>query len=123
MEKGAGHEEDKMLSSIAADLEHATSASPELVARCNALAVAVDRFNISDANRPIAITEAYKRTWREVEAFVPRSIADVLAKCHAGALYYGEGIPKEGEEVHASDRIVLQMIADLERLAGKGGAA
>jgi hypothetical protein len=76
--------EDELLASIAADLEHATSPSPALA---DALAVAVDRFNISGANRPIASAEAYHRTWREVEAFAPRSIPDVLAKCYAANLH------------------------------------
>ena len=57
-----------------------------------------------------------EKIFAKIEAFVPRSIADVLAKCRAGASNYGEGIAKKGEDLYASDRILLQMIADLERL-------
>jgi hypothetical protein len=39
-----------------------------------------------------------------------------LAKCRAGEVNYGEGIAKEGEELYASDHILQQMLADLDRL-------
>jgi hypothetical protein len=40
----------------------------------------------------------------------------VLAKCRAGEVNYGEGNAKEGEELYASDHILQQMLADLDRL-------
>jgi hypothetical protein len=114
---------DEMLASIAADLEHVTTASPELVALASEHAAVVDRYNKGDGKDGGALTKQIKRMFAKIEAFVPHSIADVLVKCHVGETNYGEGIPKKGEEMYASDRILLQMIADLEHLAGKGGAS
>jgi hypothetical protein len=81
----------------------------------------VERFCNTPGDGPNAITEANDRIWAKIEAFAPRSIADVLAKCDAGEIYFGEDIPKKGE--YAVDHILLLMLSDLERLARKGGAA
>jgi hypothetical protein len=105
MEKGGEVIGDYVLASIAADLEHATTASPQLVALANELAIAVDRFNNSNPSEdgPNVLAEANNRIWAEIEAFAPRSIADVLAKCHAGALYLRRG-HREGRRGNVCER-------------------
>jgi hypothetical protein len=101
----------------------APGASPALVRFARELATIMDRYNENE-DGPYEHSEVYKvcgRIFADIEKFAPRNIADVLMKARAGEVYYGEGIPKDEDDcLTAGDRILLQMITDLDRLAAAG---